>query len=246
METVPVVLPPRPRIPLTKPIWTYVLIGVTVLIYLLQITLGDAFTIAYGLKIDSLIRLGQVWRLVTPMFFHDPSSVLHVLVNMYSLYNVGPEVERTFGGPRFLLLYFVTGFVGFLASFTFSPVNSLGASGAIFGLVGGFAVLLYRNRALLGRVGRNVLYNVVFIILLNIGISFSGGIDMWGHFGGLAGGLLLGWLIGPVWAVARDAFGVPVSIEDHQPLSRQWPLLAVFLLGLASLTILLLILPPVV
>ena len=244
MENVPVILPPRPRIPLAKPIWTYVLIGVTVVVYLLQLVLGDSFTIAFGLKINNLIRSGEYWRLITPVFFHG--SVMHILFNMYALYNVGSQVESAVGSIRFLILYFVTGFIGVLASYSLSPDYSLGASGAIFGLIAAFAVLLYRNREILGRVGRNILGNVVFIIVLNVFLSFSDGIDLWAHFGGLAGGLALGWLMCPVWEVVADAFGRPVSIGDRQPLSRQWPLLAVFLLGLAVLAILLIILPPVV
>jgi rhomboid protease GluP len=226
---------PRARIPLAKPFWTYALIGVTVCVYLLQMALGDAFTFAYGLKVNSLINSGEYWRLITPVFFHG--SVMHILFNMYALYNVGPQVESAVGSARFLLYYFVTGFIGVLASFTFSPDYSLGASGAIFGLIAAFAVLLYRNREILGPVGRNVLANVVFIIILNVFLSFSGGIDLWGHFGGLAGGLILGWLIGPVWGRGEDPYGMTTEIADRQPLSRQWPLLAAFLAVLAFLTV---------
>jgi membrane associated rhomboid family serine protease len=225
--TNPAPQPQRVRVPLSKPFWTYALIGLTGIVFLLQLALGDAFTVAYGLKINEDIRLGQYWRLVTPIFFHG--GILHFLVNMYSLYIIGPEVERTFGGIRFLFLYIVTGILGFLASFQFSSYESLGASGAIFGLVGAFAVFLYRNQRILGRVGRNVLYNVVFIILLNIGISFSGGIDMWGHFGGLGSGLILGWLICPLWERKTDETGTSVAIRDSRPFQKVWPQLAAFL-----------------
>lgn len=227
--------PPQRRVPLAKPFWSYALIAFTAFIYLLQITLGDSFTYAYGLKVNEYIHLGQYWRLITPIFFH--ASLMHILFNMYALYNIGPELERTFGPVRFLLLYFLSGYAGVLASFVLSPNPSLGASGAIFGLIGALAVFLYRNREFLGPVGRNMLANVLFIIVLNVFLSFSGGIDLWGHFGGLLTGAILALLIGPVWAREEDPVSGMPWIVDQQPLGRQWPLLAGFIASLLVLSI---------
>jgi membrane associated rhomboid family serine protease len=229
--------PPRPRripTPSVKPVITFLLIGITSAIYILQLTFGDAFTYAFGLKINDLIRQGEFWRLITPVFFH--ASPVHILFNMYSLYSIGPEVERAMGYARFLLIYFLSGFVGVLASFVFSPDYSLGASGAIFGLIGALAVFLYRHRHLLGAMGRNMLSNVLFIIVLNIFLSFTPGIDLWGHFGGLAMGSIVVWILGPVWKVETDPYIGEPHVIDSRPIGQQWLKVGILLLVLGFIT----------
>jgi membrane associated rhomboid family serine protease len=226
-------VPPRPRsvpIPGVRPIFTYVIIGITSLVFLGQVIFGDAFTY-YGLKINELIRQGEVWRFVTPIFFH--ANILHIFFNMYALYNVGPQIERPLGYSRFLMIYFFSGVAGVFASFLFTATPSLGASGAIFGLIGAFAVFLYRHTHLFGKAGRNMLYNVVFIIAANLVISVATpGIDLWGHVGGLVTGFALAWLLAPVWKLQIDPYtGAPVAV-DRNPFSRQTTL--VFLLLLAG------------
>jgi rhomboid protease GluP len=197
-----------------------------VLVYLGQVILGDAFTF-YGLKINQNILAGEYWRLITPIFFH--ASLLHVFFNMYALYNVGRQIERPLGYARFLMIYFFSGVAGGLASFLFTPSYSLGASGAVFGLIGALAVFLFRHKRLLGPVGRSMFYNVIFIIVMNLAISFSPGIDLWGHIGGLTAGAVLAWLLGPDWKLEIDPFmGNPYTV-DRSPLSHRL-LLAFFLI----------------
>jgi rhomboid protease GluP len=227
---------PRVRLPLVKPFWTYAIIGFTAFVYLLQLLLGDAFTYAYGLKVNELIRLGQYWRLITPIFFHA-NTPLHILFNMYALYAFGPELERFFGHLRFLLVYFIAGYAGVLASFALSPDYSLGASGAIFGVIGAFAYFLYRNQHFLGAIGRNRLYNVLFIIGLNVFLSFSEGIDLWAHFGGLLAGTAIAWLTGPVWAAELEPYTGAPRIVDQQNLTKRWPVLLALLAGLLVLSL---------
>jgi rhomboid protease GluP len=224
--------PSQTRIPLVKPFWAYALLGFTLLVYFLQLLLGDTFTYNFGLKINELIRQGEYWRLLTPVFFH--ASPLHILFNMYALYGIGPELERPLGHARFLFIYLLSGYAGVLASFALSPANSLGASGAIFGLIGAFAVFLYRNQRFLGKVGRNTLYNVLFIIGLNVILSFSEGIDLWGHFGGLLAGTATAWLIGPVWEAEPDPFtGIPQIVDRNPPPKQRF-----FIVGILSFLLL--------
>lgn len=230
--------PPRPRsiqLPGARPICTYVIIAVTTLVFIGQVIFGDSFTY-YGLKINDLIRQGEFWRFVTPIFFH--ANILHIFFNMYALYNIGLQIERPLGYARFLMIYFFSGIAGVFASFLFTATPSLGASGAIFGLIGALAVFLYRHYHLFGVAGRNMLYNVVFIIIINLVISVSvPEIDLWGHIGGLVTGSALAWLLAPVWKIQVDPFtGNPIAV-DHNPLSQRIPLVFLILLIICILTL---------
>lgn len=205
--------------------------------FLLQIILGDAFTNA-GIKSDVLIRQGQLWRLITPIFLHSPTDLLHIVFNMYALYAIGPEVERTLGYGQFLIVYFAAGYCGFLASFVLSSADSLGASGAIFGLLGAFAVFLYQNHKTIGPMGRNMLTNVLLVIGLNIVISLTvPGIDLWGHFGGLLSGAALAWFIGPRWAVEIEMITGYPRLVDRNPPAAQGLKLAIAAVVLGAITI---------
>lgn len=144
-----------------------------------------------------LIAHGEWWRLITPMFLHAPLqgqfSFFHIALNMYILWIYGPNVEEAFGHVRFLALYLIAGFTGGAASYAFGSCNSLGvgASGAIFGVVGVLLVYLYRRRtsAFLAAYMRNLLIFVGINLLIGASVA---GIDNFAHIGGLAGGMLLG------------------------------------------------------
>ena len=123
---------------LVSPIVTYVLVALTVAIYLLQMGTNALFHVdlpaALGMKVNQYIMAGQLWRLLTPMFLHG--SILHIGFNMYALVVIGSGLERRFGNWRFLLLYVLGSFGGNVFSFMLSPNPSLGASTSIFGLLG--------------------------------------------------------------------------------------------------------------
>jgi rhomboid protease GluP len=182
---------------------SYGLIGFTVAVFAAQwisLTLtGTDLLLEWGAKSRPEMAAGQVWRFVTPIFLHV--SLPHVLVNMYSLYAIGPAVERFFGTPRFLALYLLSGISGVLFSLAFSPYPSAGASGSIFGLLGALAAFLYLHRALFGRFGRLQLRQLVIVAGLNLALGLMPGIDNWGHVGGLLAGVVLAWSIGPTFRV---------------------------------------------
>lgn len=200
-----------------RPIVVYTLIGLTVLVYLLQlispyfvdarslmmsmgvIISGSDPVSILGMKINELIIQGQFWRLITPVLLHG--SFLHLGFNMYALNALGPELERHYGHWRFLALYLLAGFVGNVASFMFSPNPSLGSSTAIFGLLGAEGVFLYQNRDLFGSNARRALTNIAMIAGFNLIIGLNPGIDNWGHIGGLIGGLSFAWVAGPLLKV---------------------------------------------
>jgi rhomboid protease GluP len=193
-QTVPVQLPTHPAYV------TYTLLGVTILVYLAQVVtsklLGVDVPQILGLKVNSLIVQGQIWRLFTPMFLHG--SLLHIGFNMYALYLFGPGLERFYGHGRFLALYVISGFGGNVFSFAMSPAASLGSSTAIFGLLGAEGVFLYQNRKIFGRQTQKALQQVIMLAVINLAIGMSPGIDNWGHLGGLLGGVCFAWLAGPV------------------------------------------------
>jgi rhomboid protease GluP len=209
--------PPPPGVPVTvklpvkKPMVTYVLIGVTVLIYLLQNLStslspgGVDWPFVLGGKINELILQGQVWRLLTPALLHG--SLLHIAFNMYALFSLGSSLERYYGHGRFLLLYAIGAFCGNTLSFLLSPNPSLGASTAVFGLVAAEGVFIYRNRNLFGARARAMLTNLVLIIAVNLMIGLQPGIDNWGHLGGLIGGAAFAWMAGPLLQVQQTYKG---------------------------------------
>jgi rhomboid protease GluP len=143
-----------------------------------------------GGKFGPLIFAGQWWRLVTAIFLH--AGLVHIGMNLWCLFDLGPEVESLFEVPKFIVLYLVTGVFGYIVSLWWSPgVLSIGASGAIMGLIG---VLIGASFHLghLGKEYRSMLWKWVIYIFI-FGLFFA--VDNAAHFGGLALGLLLGYVI---------------------------------------------------
>ncbi|GAB2283621.1 hypothetical protein Dimus_018126 [Dionaea muscipula] len=176
--------------------WTNILLAINVLLYVAQIaTQGKLMYL--GAKINSLINRGELWRLLTSSFLH--ANIGHLMVNCYSLNSVGPTVENLSGPKRFLAVYFISAIASTSMSYWFSQAPAVGASGAIFGLVGSMAVFVMRHRALTGG-GTEDLQNIAHVIVLNLVIGLlSKGIDNWGHLGGLLGGAAASWFLGPAW-----------------------------------------------
>ena len=209
----------RVRLPVHRPVITYVLMGLTTLVFLGQLAseqlLGGDLLIALGAKHNASIAAGEYWRLVTPMFLHG--SLLHFFFNMYALFNLGREVETFLGPWRFLLLYFYAGVAGTVFSLLFTPNPSVGASGGIFGLIGAQAVFLFRHRELFGDRARRGLRQIVFLAIINLAIGLQGNIDNWAHLGGLLGGLAGGWALAPRWTVEPSPTAPGQLIVINQP-----------------------------
>jgi len=194
----------RVALPRTTPYVTYTIIGITVVIYLLQLATralaGVDIPAVLFIKSNELIRSGQLWRLLTPMLLHG--SITHIGFNMYALLSFGAGLESYFGHGRFLLLYLLGAFAGNVASFLFTDANSVGASTAIFGLLGAEAVFLIQNRKVFPGRFQSAIGNIIFIAAINLFIIGSlPGIDNWGHIGGLLGGLMFTSFAGPRWEV---------------------------------------------
>lgn len=235
----------RPRISVPTPRVTYTILAITVFIYLLQeltrmgilrdfflavdraivgeeivqnlVRLGwgsDPLVILGG-KINPLIEIGQVWRFLSPALLH--ADLLHIGFNMYALFVIGRVVEIYYGSLRYLILYLLGAFGGTVLSFIMSPAVSIGASGAIFGLVAAEAAFVWQNRALIGPQARGLLTNSVVIIALNFVLGLSSrGIDNWGHLGGLIAGGAFGLLAGPLYERQATSWGYrPIDVRSR-------------------------------
>jgi rhomboid protease GluP len=234
--------PPPPqtvavKMPDTKPVVAYTIMGITILVYLLQygsqVLLGNDYPAALGLKANEMIQQGQYWRLITPILLHG--SILHVSFNMYALYIFAPTLERNMGHWRFLALYLIGGLGGNVASFIFSTAPSLGSSTAIFGLLGAEGVFLYQNKKLFGKNAQRALINIITVGVINLIIGLSPGIDNWGHVGGLIGGLAFSWFAGPILHV--EGVFPSLKLVDGRESGDIWRAglaVSVLLIGLAA------------
>lgn len=172
---------------------TTVLLIAIVVGYGLQVVSGDQLT-ELGANFGPAVREGQYWRLVTSMFLHG--GLIHLALNGWALFQLGALFELLMGSSRMLLVYFASGIAGSLASAMFTQQPSVGASGAIFGLLGALIAFLLRRRGTLTPQGKSILLQLVGWAVINVFFGFSTrGIDNSAHLGGCAAGLLLGFVL---------------------------------------------------
>jgi membrane associated rhomboid family serine protease len=184
-----------------QPVVTWAILAVTVAIGLTTILVpGDSRLLLDLFALDkAAVADGQYYRLVSVVLVHSPSIVLHLAGNMYALYLVGPIVEGLYGRGLFLAIYLLTAAAGSTASFVFTADDSVGASGAIFGLFGLLFVALRVHRPLISRQLRAMASQIGIIIVLNLalGLGLAAFIDNAAHIGGLLAGAWLGLLLRP-------------------------------------------------
>ncbi|TXH41808.1 MAG: rhomboid family intramembrane serine protease [Actinobacteria bacterium] len=168
-----------------KPYATWTIVGINVAVFVVELLLGvNAVAGQFGMYPVALGLGGEWFRLPASMFLHG--SILHLLFNMYVLVVLGPTLERILGHVRFVVLYLVAGVGGAVASYAFSsPMTvSVGASGAIFGLMGALLVAGQRLRF--------DIKTILVLVGINLAIGFVvGGIDWRAHLGGLITGAAL-------------------------------------------------------
>lgn len=141
------------------------------------------------------VRQGELWRVFTYAFLHDPRSPTHLIVNMLSLYSVGSFLEPLLGRWRLGLLYGLSALAGGIASTLLSGAASVGASGAVWGLMGATLGLLQRRQQVFpALIARGLRQRLIVILAINVVISFLPNIDRYCHFGGGIAGYLLGRL----------------------------------------------------
>lgn len=165
-----------------QPRVTVTLISINLVIWLLQVIPGS--TVTTNLLYAPLLTVSEPWRMVTAGFVHSPDSVWHILINAYSIYIFGRVIEPMLGPSRFLALYLISIFGGSAMVLWLSEpvVPVVGASGAFFGLMGAYFVML---RAIGDRSGQ-----LVGLIAINLAFGFFvPGISWEGHLGGLLAGM---------------------------------------------------------
>ena len=146
----------------------------------------------YGCNYGPLVKEGEIWRLVTHIFLHG--SLMHILLNMYSLFILGNQIETLLGKAKFFVIFMISGICGGLLSAVLNDVASVGASGAIFGLMGAMLCFGYHYRTYLGDALKR---QILPVIILNLVIGFmSTGIDNFAHIGGLIGGIFCTMALG--------------------------------------------------
>ncbi|UAJ79554.1 rhomboid family intramembrane serine protease [Leifsonia sp. ZF2019] len=211
----------RATAPKTKPAWiprltgqgapvvTYAIIAVCAVVFILQSlpVIGSEVTRAIqyaGVYSDP--RAFEPWRLLTSVFAH--ASIIHILLNMYTLWIFGSVLEPMLGRLRFLGLFLISGFAGsvgvLMLSSPLQPV--VGASGAIFGMFGAFFIIQRR-------LGGNAT-QILVLVALNIGIGFLPGLNIaWqAHVGGLIGGILVGLIYVETRKPSRRRLQLPLVI----------------------------------
>jgi membrane associated rhomboid family serine protease len=142
---------------------------------------------------------GEIWRVFTYAFLH--ANLTHLLVNMFALYSLGSFLESLLGGRRYLAVYCASAVGGGLATAIAGglrvalgglPSYTVGASGAIWGLMGAtLALVLGRRRVLPRLIARGLRQRLLLVLVINVALSFVPGIDLYAHFGGGLAGFLL-------------------------------------------------------
>lgn len=172
---------------------TYALIAINIIVFILSYVLGIIDTSDFSMNIAA-VRNGEFWRLITAAFFHG--GIIHLVCNMYSLYVLGTQLETFMGKWKYTVVYFLSALTSSLLSGVLNGpgVASVGASGAIFGLLGAMLYFGYHYRLYLGSV---MAERIIPIILLNLFIGFTMPyIDNFAHIGGLVGGLFASMMVG--------------------------------------------------
>ena len=191
---------------------TFSLLTLTGLIFLFQlgskIVFDQDVLILFGAKQNDLIRQGELWRFITPIFLHG--SPFHLGSNLFILFILGVDLERGFGRLGFVLLFFLAGFAGYVFSFFLSSNVSIGASTAVFGLFGAQAIFLFRNRIMDLRARKFLAMGVFMLIATFLSMEMPVAIGIWSHVGGLVGGMIFAWFAGPV-ADQREPRGLIVG-----------------------------------
>jgi rhomboid protease GluP len=193
---------------------TYILIALNVAIYGFTSYLSgnaletsDQVLLQFG-QYNPYVFNGEVWRLFTGMFVH--ANIAHIVGNMLFLFIYGLRAEDMFDVKEYLLIYFLSGLAGgLLTLFLWPDTLSVGASGAIFGMIG--ATMIYLRRA----IGQSIITALMFVFFL-FALNLGPNVNYLAHLGGLAVGLLIGYILAATRKHRR-----PVTYQFRYPSSYQ-------------------------
>lgn len=172
---------------------TYILVAMNIAVYGFTsylsgnaIEMSDQVLVQFG-QYNPYVFNGEVWRLFTGMFVH--ANIAHIVGNMLFLFIYGLRAEDMFDVKEYLLIYFMSGLAGgLLTLFLWPDILSVGASGAIFGMIG--ATMVYLRRA----IGQSIITALMFVFFLFV-FNFGPNVNYLAHLGGLAVGLLIGYVL---------------------------------------------------
>ena len=213
----------------SRPVVTWTLLAANVVVWLLTYAAGGTdnpdVLLDFGAMFGPLIASGEYWRLFTAMFLH--AGIPHLAFNCLALFIFGPQVERAYGRSSFTVIYILSGLSGSVASYLLNSISiGVGASGAIFGVIGALAAFLLVQRRVFGEMSRRTLYGLALMLGINLVYGLvTPGIDNWAHLGGLAAGLVLGWALAPKLHLVAPALGAPAAVvRAGTSLTRLWAL----------------------
>lgn len=188
-----------------NPIITNIIILTCILYFILMAfntkgNLTAANLVKYGANYRPYIKNGEWYRLFSCVFVH--ASILHLLLNMYAFKIIGSQVESYLGKVKYIIVFIISGLIGSLFSALLTNSVSVGASGAIFGVLGSLLYFGYHYRLILGN---SLMNQILPVVLFNLIIGlFIPGVDIFAHIGGLVGGMF-----------ATMAVGVPGKINKR-------------------------------
>lgn len=205
--------------------WAFKLSGIIILVFLMQL-ISEGFTNVFVLN-DSALYSGQIWRFLTAVFLHG--SITHLLFNLFALALFGGILESLIGSKRFLSIFFVTGILANLVSVNFYS-SSLGASGAIFGVIG--ALIIIRPTLPVWAFGMPMpifIAGIVWIgadVLGAIGFFTGNPIDNTGNIAHLSG-MFFGFIFGAVYRriisrIGKNSEGNKISVRIDENSLRRW------------------------
>lgn len=181
-------------LPTAQPYVTYALMVINVAVFVIDLGLGATITNGRGelwergVLLAPGIASGEWWRLVTSGFLHY--GIIHLAMNMFVLWRIGPQIEKLLGGIQYLALYVASMVAGALGALVLSPEGlTAGASGAVFGLLGAAAAFQVSNKINVWTSGLGGL------IAINLAISLVPGVSLGGHLGGIVAGGAVGWIM---------------------------------------------------
>lgn len=176
------------------PMVTYMLIAVNIICFLVPAFFSESNNVILDFCVHGpSIRYGQYYRLLTGTFLH--TGIMHLAFNCYALYVLGSQLESYLGKAKYIVIYLVSAIFGSLFSMTFNgDTASIGASGAVFGLMGALLYFGYHYRVYLGNVIKS---QILPLVIVNLLIGFlTTGVDNAAHIGGLVGGAMITMALG--------------------------------------------------
>lgn len=238
--------PSGPGIPLPgfgrKPYITWILLAIIAAMHLLAELSGGSedpgVLRSLGAMDGPLIAAGEYWRLFAAMFLH--SGWMHLGLNAFGLFVFGQQLEQLYGHGRFIAIYVLAGLAGSVTSYALnlsfvSQAIGVGASGAIFGVLGGLVAFFLSHRNQLGDMGRRTLMGLLVLAGINLVFGFvTAGVDNFAHIGGLVCGIVLGIAFSPRYQPVLDPFGFVSDVVDGNSLIKRWwalPAICVVLLA---------------